>query len=172
MAPTPFVVTTTPEKRRAKPSEARPSKFLVLLSVSQRQQDPLDARVKHRAFSGGELSFELPGEGYHLANPHEVERRTGALFDDKGGVRRVNNSELLATSLTISFAACFPLKMMCSCLPPTPCTKISQGFPCPHGFLAQDVHGALLLDLQRNRSEALWPCMPKCCCYRYQLPRS
>ena len=59
------------------------------------------------------------------------------------------NSELLATSLPISFAACFPLKMMCSSLPRTPCnpkarmpsTKISQGFPCPHGFLAQDVHG-------------------------------
>jgi hypothetical protein len=38
------------QKKRAKPSQARPSKFLVLLSVSHRQQDP------HRAFSGGELS--------------------------------------------------------------------------------------------------------------------
>jgi hypothetical protein len=87
-------------------------------------------------------------------------------FDDKGGVRRVITSELLATSLSISFIACFPLKKMCSCLLPTPCnpkgcksnTKICPIFSCPHGFLAQDVHGGMELCLSiSSRGEV------KCC---------
>ena len=128
--------------------------------ISQQQQDPLEpfpvvswAAQSYLVEASTKLTRRKRGEAVPF-------------FDDKGGVRRVISSELLATSLSISFVACFPLKKMCSCLLPTPCnpnrckssTKVCPIFSCPPWFPSPRCawrHGASPLHLQQGRSEVL-----------------
>ena len=139
--------------------------------VSQKQQDPLEpfpvvswAAQSYLVEASTKLTRRKRGEAVPF-------------FDDKGGVRRVISSELLATSLSISFVACFPLKKMCSCLLPTPCnpnrckssTKVCPIFSCPHGFLAQDVHGGMELRLSISSRGEVKCCADSCMLKRFHF---
>jgi hypothetical protein len=76
---------------------------------------------------------------------------------------------------SISFFAAFLPKTMYSLLLPSPCfnpnthTKISLRDPPYNGFLAQDVHEAMLLDPQQERTSSVVICMLKRCCYQFSF---